>query len=106
MADLCVVGVPVKDRADLEGLVRKIPGSGDPFESQFFDGVAFVETVVPIVLSGAAWLTLRTWIQARAEVRKATRISYRGFEFTAVNPADAERILKVILEAEKSSIEE
>ncbi len=94
MADIFIVGVPAPDRADLEALAAELGVAGNLVEQRYFDGDIFAEIVLSASMSAAAWATLRTWIRARAEVLKATRVSSRGIEITGYTRADAERLIK------------
>jgi hypothetical protein len=98
MADVFIVGVPTSDKADLEALAVTIGIPPDFSEQRYFDGQAFIEAVLSTGLSVAGWATLRTWIRARAEVLKATRIAGRGIEITAMDAKDAERMIRVFAE--------
>jgi hypothetical protein len=98
MTETCIVGVPPDDTSDLTTLVSSLEVDGDLAEQRYFDGATFVEVVLPLLLSSSAWKTLRAWIVARADVRKATRIAYRGIEITATNPKDAIRIIQLLEE--------
>ena len=100
MADVFIVGVPTSDKADLEELAVRIGIPPDFSEQRYFDGQAFIEAVLYSGgLSAAGWATLRTWIRARAEVLKATRIAGRGIEITAMGAKDAERMIRVFAES-------
>ena len=98
MADVFIVGVPTSDKADLEALAVRIGIPPDFSEQRYFDGQTFIEAVLSTGLSAAGWATLRTWIRARAEVLKATRIAGRGIEITAMGAKDAERMIQVFTE--------
>lgn len=91
-----ILGVPTSDVADLAGIAGEVANVSELSEHRYFDGAAFIEALMPTVLSAAAWATLREWIRARAEVRKATRISAGGIEITAMNRRDAERIIELL----------
>lgn len=59
----------------------------------------FVEVVLPLVLSGGSWLTIRTWLTTRADKQKAMRVTCRGTEITGMKPRDAERIIRLLTDA-------
>lgn len=100
MNETCIVSVPAEDREDLAALIDRLPIEEDFGEHRYFDGAVYVEALVPLVsLTSAAWLTLRTWIKARAEVQKAMRVTCRGVEITAMNRKDAERIIRLLGDA-------
>lgn len=98
MSDVFIIGVPTSDSGDLSQLSQQIGASQDLLEQRYFDGSTFVEFIVPVVLSGAAWATLRTWILARADIRKATRVTLRGIELTGMNAKEAARIISMLSE--------
>ncbi len=93
MVDVLIVGVPTSDKDDLQALTAAIRVAPEFSEQRYFDGETFVEIVLSAALSSAAWATLRSWIQARAEVLKATRVAGRGIEITAVDAKSAERLI-------------
>lgn len=98
MREPCVVGVPPSDLDELLALAGLLEVEISPMEHRYFDGAAFVEAILPLVFSGTALATFRTWIRARAEVRKATRVTFKGLEITATKPADVERIVRLLAE--------
>lgn len=102
--DVFILGVPSGESHDLRALTDQVADKAEFAEHRYFDGAAFTEVILPVVQSAAVWLTLRTWIRARAEVRKATRVSVDGIEITAMKPKDAERIIKLI--EDRRSIED
>lgn len=79
-------------------LTDQVTSDAEFAEHRYFDGATFVEAILPLLLSTAAWATVRTWIRSRAEILRATRISVGGVEITAVKPKDAERIIKLLTE--------
>lgn len=99
-----ILGVPTQEAHDLRTLADQVSPDAEFAEHRYFDGATFVEAILPLVLSTATWATIRTWIRARAEVLKATRISVDGVEITAVKPKDAERIIKLL--ADRQTIED
>jgi hypothetical protein len=96
MTGTFILGVPTADRADLVSLAEQIENDPKYSEYRYFDGAAFVETLLPMVISTATWATLRTWIRARADVQKATRIACQGIEIEGMNRKDAERIIQIL----------
>lgn len=98
MNDAFILGVPSTDQDDLVELTRKLNKSPEFSEQRYFDGAAFMETLLPMVISAPFWATLTIWIRARADVQKTTRIAFRGVEITAMNRKDAERIISTLLE--------
>jgi len=96
MSDKFIIGVPAEESDDLSLLANQLGTSHESAEQRYFDGAAYVEVIVPMVLSAAAWATLRTWIRARAEIRKATRVAYKGVEITAMSAKDSERIISML----------
>lgn len=101
MNEMCIIGVPLDDSAELSSLAASLSLEQDFGEQRYFDGAAYVELVVPLVFSSASWLTLRTWIRARAEVLKAQRVVYDGVEITAMKPRDAERIIQLLRKSKR-----
>ncbi len=99
-----ILGVPTQEADDLRTLADQVSPDAEFSEHRYFDGATFVEAILPLALSTATWATVRTWIRARAEVLKATRISVDGVEITAVKPKDAERIIKLL--ADRQAIED
>jgi hypothetical protein len=99
MGDSFIIGVPVEDRDDLTSLAEELQAKGDLGEHRYFDGATFVEVVLPLVLSGGSWLTIRTWLRTRADKQKAMRVTCRGTEITGMKPRDAERMIRVLAEA-------
>lgn len=97
-----IVGVPRTDYEELVNLAAELGQELDTTEQNYFDGADFVDLLVPIIFSGAAWATLRTWIVTRAAQHKLTRITYNGVEIESMSPKDAERIIKAIDEAQHS----
>lgn len=91
-----ILGVPSSDAVELAGVSESLVDEPAFSEHRYFDGAAFVETLLPLMLSTSAWATLRHWIHARAEVQKATRISVGGIEMTAIKPADAVRLIELL----------
>lgn len=98
MNDICIIGVPASESDDLSKLSDQLGTSKDFSEQRYFDGAAYIEVIVPMVLSATAWATLRAWIRARADILKATRVAYRGVEITCMNAKDSERIISMLSE--------
>ncbi len=68
MKDIFIIGVPASESDDLSKLSEQLGTSKDFSEQRYFDGAAYIEVIVPMVLSAAAWATLRAWIRARADI--------------------------------------
>lgn len=98
MDTVFILGVPPADQEDLLTLATELQATPEFAEHKYFDGAAFVEIVLPIVFTAQAWRTLRTWIQTRGEVAKATRVTTSDFEITGMTPDQAERIIAVLSE--------
>lgn len=78
MNETFIVGVPTSERTNLVSLAEQIDGASDLVEHRYFDGAGFVEVVLPLVLTPAAWSLVRSWILSRAEVQMSTRVSVKG----------------------------
>lgn len=97
MNETFIVGVPTSERDNLIDLAGQVEGASDLAEHRYFDGAEFVEVVLPLVLTPAAWSLLRSWIVSRAEVQKSIRVSVKGIELTGVKVKDAERMIANLL---------
>lgn len=99
MSEFCIIGVPESDREDLVELADHLRLDNNFGQHRYFDGSTFVEILLPMLLSTGSWLTLRTWIKARAETQKQMRVTCGGIEITGMAARDAERVIKTLAEA-------
>ena len=75
-----IIQVPATDRPDLEALASRLgAGPGDLLGSQAFDGASVLTLLVSMSAGTAA--VLRTWLLARANVRKSTKAIIEGKHF-------------------------
>ncbi len=91
-----IIGVPQADTEALVALANRLEIEGEVSRDRYFGGADYVDMAVQILTTGAAWETLRLWIKTRAEVAKATRVVIDGIELTAVNPKQADGLLRAI----------
>ena len=91
-----IIGVPQADVDALSELAESLSVESDISRDRYLNGAEFLDLAATLLTTAAVWETLRTWINARAEVAKATRIVVDGVELIAVNPKQAEALLRVI----------
>jgi hypothetical protein len=99
MTETFILGVPSEDRAELEKVIGEMGDPVELVEHRYFDASLYADALVNAGVAAAGWDVLKTWIKARAEVRKATRISLNGIEVTAYSVREAEKMIAIIREA-------
>jgi hypothetical protein len=73
------VQVPAAEAADLDKLVRDLAADTETIESRAFDGGLVVTAVVTVVT--ATLPVLRSWLLARSQERRTTKVTIRGKQF-------------------------
>jgi hypothetical protein len=90
-----IIQVPAADRPDLEALASRLgAGPGDLLGSQAFDGASVLTLLVSISAGTAA--VLRTWLLARANVRKSTKAIIEGKHFEGYTKDEVLAIMKAL----------